>query len=189
VEGKLPNAEHPVTVRRLRAEDHDRWRALWSRYLSFYRAALPDAATELAFRRLVGGDEGMVGLVGADTNDVLVGLAHLIFHNTTWSSSPYCYLEDLYVDQDHRGGEVARTLFAAIYSLAEDRGAHRVYWHTQQFNAPARSLYDTVGQLTSFVVYEHHVGGPADRRRSAAVERRDYGLAPGGAGGVEKRAG
>ena len=34
------------------------------------------------------------------------------------------------------------------------RGADRVYWYTQQYNAPARSLYDVVGHLTSFVGYE-----------------------------------
>ncbi len=34
------------------------------------------------------------------------------------------------------------------------RGADRVYWHTQQYNGRARSLYDQVGHPTSFVVYE-----------------------------------
>ncbi len=28
------------------------------------------------------------------------------------------------------------------------------YWHTQSYNAPARSLYDEVARPTSFVVYE-----------------------------------
>jgi hypothetical protein len=33
-----------------------------------------------------------------------------------------------------------------------------VYWHTQQFNAPGRSLYDAVAHNTSFIVYEHELG-------------------------------
>lgn len=153
----MPDVDQSVTVRRLRAEDRDQWRALWRRYLSFYRAGLADRA-ELTFRRLLDSEAGMLGLVAVDATDHPIGLAHLIFHPTTWSSSPYCYLEDLYVEETHRGGQVAQTLFEAIYAHAQDGGAQRVYWHTQQFNAPARSLYDTVGQLTSFVVYEHHVG-------------------------------
>jgi hypothetical protein len=34
------------------------------------------------------------------------------------------------------------------------RGANRLYWHTQQYNGRARSLYDQVAQPTSFIVYE-----------------------------------
>ena len=34
------------------------------------------------------------------------------------------------------------------------RGAGRLYWHTQEYNGRARSLYDQVARPTSFVVYE-----------------------------------
>ena len=40
------------------------------------------------------------------------------------------------------------------FAEADRRGSDRVYWHTQQYNAPARSLYDVLGYATSFVVYE-----------------------------------
>ncbi len=39
-------------------------------------------------------------------------------------------------------------------AAAAARGTSRVYWHTQQYNGRARSLYDVVGHPTSFVVYE-----------------------------------
>jgi hypothetical protein len=45
-----------------------------------------------------------------------------------------------------------------VYAVARDRGADRVYWQTQQYNGAARSLYDSVGRLTSFIVYEHDLG-------------------------------
>jgi GNAT superfamily N-acetyltransferase len=144
-----------IEVRPLRAEDRDRWEQLWNGYLSFYRAELSDEVTESSFARLCAGDAGMVGLVAVGPDDVPVGLAHLVFHPATWSEVSSCYLEDLFVDRRQRGGDVARALFAAVYAHARQAGADRVYWHTQQFNGPARSLYDTVGQLTSFVVYEH----------------------------------
>jgi GNAT superfamily N-acetyltransferase len=147
-----------ISVRRLRTDDRDRWRELWNGYLSFYRAELSEGVTEASFSRLCAGDAGMVGLVAVGPDDEPVGLAHLVFHPATWSTVPSCYLEDLFVDRSRRGGPIARALFAAVYAHARQAGADRVYWHTQQFNAPARSLYDTVGQLTSFVVYEHDLG-------------------------------
>ena len=150
--------EPGVTVRRLVASDLERWRPLWDGYLAFYRASVPEDVTALTFRRLCEADQGMLGLVAVDSDDVPRGLAHLVFHAASWSADGYCYLEDLFVDRSFRGAGVAQALFGAVYAQARVRGAERVYWHTQQFNGAARSLYDTVGQLTSFVVYEHELG-------------------------------
>jgi hypothetical protein len=37
-------------------------------------------------------------------------------------------------------------------------GPASVYWLTQEYNGPARSLYDTVAHRTSFVVYRPEFG-------------------------------
>lgn len=153
----MPNPDHAINVRRLRTEDFEQWRGLWSGYLAFYRADVPSDVTSLTFERLCGGKQRMLGLVAVGPDDTLIGLAHLVFHPATWSASGYCYLEDLYIERSYRGGHAAQALFEAVYTEARERGTERVYWHTQQFNGPARSLYDTVGQLTSFVVYEHPI--------------------------------
>jgi GNAT superfamily N-acetyltransferase len=92
------------------------------------------------------------GLV-AEQEDQLAGLAHLVLHPTTWSTHPTCYLEDLYVAKSSRGGDVAHRLIGAVYAFADGFGPASVYWLTQEYNAPARSLYDTVAHRTSFVVY------------------------------------
>jgi GNAT superfamily N-acetyltransferase len=151
----MTDSDQPVRVRRLRDGDRGRWQALWSGYLSFYRAHLTEAVTETTFVRLRDGEQGLLGLVAVDGDDTPIGLAHLVFHPSTWSGAGYCYLEDLYVDPARRGSPIARTLIEAVYAQARERGADRVYWHTQQYNGAARSLYDTVAHPTSFVVYEH----------------------------------
>ena len=153
-----PNDPRPdVTVRRLRATDREGWQRLWQQYLRFYRADVPASTSEATFTRLCDADSGLIGLLAIDAAGAALGLAHLIFHPSTWAEGPYCYLEDLFVDRAARGSGVAARLFDALYETARARGATRVYWHTQQYNSAARSLYDTVGQLTSFVVYEHEL--------------------------------
>jgi GNAT superfamily N-acetyltransferase len=144
-----------VQVRRLRAEDRDAWDELWRGYLRFYRADVSAAVTEATFARLRDERDRMLGLVAVDQSDRPIGLAHLVFHPSTWSETSYCYLEDMFVSPAARGGRIAHALFDAVYAAAGERGAERVYWHTQQYNGAARSLYDTVGNLTSFIVYEH----------------------------------
>lgn len=92
--------------------------------------------------------------MAVDGDDVPIGLAHLVFHPSTWSSTNYCYLEDLYVDRRARGANAARRLIEEVYAEADRRRSTRVYWITQAYNAPARSLYDTIAHPISFVVYE-----------------------------------
>jgi GNAT superfamily N-acetyltransferase len=141
-------------IRRLEDSDRDSWQRLWEGYLHFYRGEVSPAVTDGTFTRLCAADSGLVGLVAVTAEERLVGFAHLIFHPSTWSSAPYCYLEDLFVDPASRGTGAAKELIEAVYQQADESGASRVYWETQEFNSPARSLYDTVGHRTSFIIYE-----------------------------------
>lgn len=140
-------------IRPLDTGDFDSWLELWHGYLHFYRGEVDDSTTAETFRRLTDRRDGFFGLV-AETDKELVGLAHCIVHPSTWSSTPYCYLEDLFVSPAARGTGAAKDLIEAVYAEADSLRAARVYWETQEFNAPARSLYDTVAHRTSFVVYE-----------------------------------
>jgi GNAT superfamily N-acetyltransferase len=149
--------ERPFTIRRLAPTDRAGWQPLWDAYLRFYRATVADSVSDATFARLCDDGSGLVGLVVVDPADRICGLSHLVFHPSTWTATPSCYLQDLFVDGGARGSGVTTQLFDAIYATARDHGSTRVYWHTQQFNGPARSLYDRVGRLTSFVVYNHDV--------------------------------
>jgi GNAT superfamily N-acetyltransferase len=141
-------------IRPVVAADFAPWEQLWRAYLRFYRAEVSDEVTATTFRRLCAQSDGMIGLVAADEQGSLTGLAHLVFHPSTWSADTYCYLEDLFVTPAARGGGTARQLLDAVFAEAQRRGAARTYWETQEFNGPARSLYDQVAHRTSFVVYE-----------------------------------
>jgi GNAT superfamily N-acetyltransferase len=143
-----------ATIRALRTGDWDDWRALWDAYLGFYRAELSEETTRATFTRLTAGEEGLFGLLALDEAGHGIGMANCVQHATTFSRQPKCYLEDLFVAPGARGGDVGRALLEAVKTAAAERGAPQVYWHTQQYNGRARSLYDVVGRPTSFVVYE-----------------------------------
>lgn len=145
-----------TTVRAIASDDYGGWNRLWLAYLHFYRSEL-DVAPEVTadtFDRLVTGRDGLTGRVAVSDDGRLVGLAHMVFHPSTWATAPYCYLEDLYVDLSERGTGAAAALIHAVYEEADRRGAVRTYWETQEFNSPARSLYDKVAHRTSFIIYE-----------------------------------
>lgn len=141
------------TIRSLEAGDRDRWQPLWDGYLAFYRAELSEETTRHTFERLTQSGDDMFGLLAVD-GDEGIGLAHCIVHPTTWSRRPYCYLEDLFVAPAARGSDLGRSLLEHAKGASVERGAGRLYWHTQEYNGRARSLYDQVARPTSFVVYE-----------------------------------
>jgi GNAT superfamily N-acetyltransferase len=142
-------------IRGLEPADWDQWLPLWRDYLKFYRAELSDATTRATFDRLSGPDDAMFGLIApGDEGAGARGVAHCITHPTTWSRRPYCYLEDLFVAPAARGSDLGRRLLEAAKAASRARGAGRLYWHTQEYNGRARSLYDQVARATSFIVYE-----------------------------------
>ena len=142
-----------VTIRPVADEDWDGWKPLWDGYLDFYREHLDEATSRFTFDRLCKREDGLFGFV-ADSGGEIQGLVNALVHPSTWTKSCYCYLEDLFVAHDSRGSRIARELIEAVSTEASVRGAAHVYWHTQQFNGAARSLYDQIARLTSFVVYE-----------------------------------
>lgn len=142
-----------VTVRPPRASDRPAWDELWRGYLRFYRSRLEPEVTELTWTRLLDPTVQPHGLV-AELDGRLAGLAHYLFHPSSWSAASYCYLEDLFTAPQARGRGVGRALIEAVAQAAEVAGASRLYWHTQEFNADGRALYDTLARRTSFIVYE-----------------------------------
>jgi GNAT superfamily N-acetyltransferase len=141
-----------VTIREIIASDRAGWEHLWQQYLHFYRADIGAEITEKTFTSLCQ-KQDLVGLVAVNDQGQVLGFMHLVYHASTWSDTSYCYIEDLFVDKSARGQNVAESLFNEAYQQAEMRGSSRVYWMTQEFNSSARSLYDKIGQRTSFIIY------------------------------------
>src|ERR1700756_564984 len=106
-----------IEIRPLEARDRAQWNALWSEYLRFYRQHLPTEVTDGTFARLIDARAPLQGLV-AERGDTLAGFVHYQFHPTSWSLRDSCYLEDLYVDEQARGGGVGRALIPAGYEAA-----------------------------------------------------------------------
>jgi GNAT superfamily N-acetyltransferase len=141
-----------LVIRHAEAKDEARWRALWAGYLKFYRASVSEEATASTWTNILEPKSGVRALV-AEADGKVIGICNYLYHVSTWSTQPTCYLQDLYVDPDARGGGAAKALILACEEEAKRQGAFRLYWLTQEYNAPARSLYDTIVPRSSFIVY------------------------------------
>jgi GNAT superfamily N-acetyltransferase len=143
-----------VTIRGLEPADRAAWEPLFRGYIEFYEASVADDVIEETWARLLSSEpEFHVGLGAVDGDGRLVGIAHILFHRSTWSKSCYCYLEDLFVDPTVRARGIGRKLIEAVYVEADRRGATRTYWATQEFNHRARALYNQIATKSPFIQY------------------------------------
>lgn len=141
------------TIRALAAGDRERWEPMWQGYLTFYELSLPEEVSHTTFRRLVTPGSDPYGAAAVGEGGRFLGIVHWLFHATTWAVAPTCYLQDLYVVPEARKGGLGAALINHVYDAADAKGAAQVYWHTQEFNATARRLYDRIGRLTPFIQY------------------------------------
>jgi GNAT superfamily N-acetyltransferase len=138
------------------------WSSLWQQYLAptvesgapgFYlRAPTPEVVAR-TFDRLIDPAQQPHALVAVQTGR-LVGLVHYLFHPSTWSQTPVCYMEDLFVEPVMRRAGVGHALIRALYAAADEADASAVYWVTHGSNTAARTLFDTLAHPTAFVRYE-----------------------------------
>ena len=141
-----------IAIKPVGANERAAWAPLWQDYLAFYKAKVPDAATDTAWRRLHDPNEPMY-VLGAYVDGRLVGIVHYLFHRSMWTIANYCYLQDLFVAEEARGHGLGRALIEAVYAEAQKAGASRVYWLTQEDNATARVLYDKLAERSGFIQY------------------------------------
>ena len=74
-----------------------------------------------------------------------VGFA-LFFHNfSTFLAQPGIYLEDLFVEPEHRGKGIGRALLARLAQVAVERDCGRLEWAVLDWNKDAIGFYERLG--------------------------------------------
>ena len=131
------------------------------------RPAVPADAPEL-FRLIRGladyekladmvvGNEAMLGeaLFGArpsceamiaERDARAVGFALFFTTFSTFLCRPGLYLEDLFVEPEHRGHGIGKAFFREMAALAQSRGCGRFEWRVLDWNAPSIAFYESLG--------------------------------------------
>ncbi len=143
-----------LTIRPLDQGDHADWRRLWTEYLVFYKATVPEEVYATTWQRLFSPGEyepkGFIAILDGKA----VGLTHYLYHRSCWSLVNNCYLQDLFTDETTRGKGVGRALIKAVQDEAGKIGVKNVYWMTHETNTTARKLYDSAARRTGFIEYD-----------------------------------
>ena len=85
-----------IEIRDPTAADEVAWRCLWNGYLNFYETMVPEEVTVETWRRILDPKSGIFARLAVRKKRV-IGFTVAMLHPGTWSATPVCYLEDLFV--------------------------------------------------------------------------------------------
>jgi ribosomal protein S18 acetylase RimI-like enzyme len=141
-----------VTIRPVAAGDYTRWRELFDAYTRFYEREPDERIVAHVWSRIMDGKAPVYCVVAVDEGRV-VGITHYLLHESTGSTVPVCYLQDLFVDPATRARGVGKALIDHVLAEMKRHGWQRVYWATRETNYRARGLYDKYTPHSGFLRY------------------------------------
>ena len=81
----------------------------------------------------------------AEVDGRVVGMAVWFLNYSTWHGRHGIYLEDLFVEEAHRGRGLGRALLRTLAGLCVARGYTRLQWWVLDWNEPAIGFYRRLG--------------------------------------------
>ncbi len=113
-------------------------------------------------------EEHYAEAVIAEAGSTPVGFA-LFFHTfSTFLGRPGIYLEDLFVNPEHRGCGYGKALLLHVAALAVERGCGRMEWSVLNWNEPSIRFYESLGALPQKEWTIYRLTGDALRRHARA---------------------
>jgi GNAT superfamily N-acetyltransferase len=142
-----------VSIRKIEAGDQARWRELWDGYTRFYEREPSEPITRHTWARIMDPASPVHAIVAARADTKVIGIANYIIHENTWTLTPICYLQDLFVDPAERAVGVGKQLIDWLLAESKRQGWSRLYWNTKENNYRARGLYDKYTPHSGFLRY------------------------------------
>jgi GNAT superfamily N-acetyltransferase len=138
----------------------DAWFALYARYAHEIGEHVDERTARTVWQWLLSGSHRVAGIVLLH-DAAIVGFAHYRPFPRTLDANEACYLDDLYVAQEHRRKGLAQRMIERIGEIAAAKGWSEVRWVTTQSNEGAQRIYDRIAERSDLVTYRMQRGVPA----------------------------
>jgi GNAT superfamily N-acetyltransferase len=96
-------------------------------------------------RRTLFGERPFAETLIGEYGGLPISFALFFYNFSTFMGKPGIYLEDLYVQPEHRGKGFGSKMLAHIAALAKERNCGRFEWSVLNWNTPAIRTYEKLG--------------------------------------------
>lgn len=151
-------------IRRAEIRDTERVHELLSQVLTVHANGRPDifipgtrkyTDDELAE---IFADDSTPVFVLTDEDDITLGYAFCIFEEIKDSNNmrdmKTLYIDDICVDENHRGKHIATQLYEYVKVFAKDAGCDRITLNVWEVNPVAKAFYESMGMKPLKTVME-----------------------------------
>lgn len=105
-------------------------------------------ASQDDFRQALFGAERNAHALMAFLDDAPVGLALYFYTFSTFAGKRGIYLEDLFVEPEHRGRGIGSALLKRLAQIAKEQDCARMDWSVLTWNQPSIDFYHRLGAVT-----------------------------------------
>ena len=130
----------------------------------YERLAHEVAASVADIRKTLFGEHPFAETLIGENDGLPISFALFFYNFSTFLGKPGIYLEDLYVQPEHRGKGFGSKMLAHIAALAKERNCGRFEWSVLNWNTPAIRTYEKLGAtpMKEWILYRLS-GGALDR--------------------------
>ena len=165
-------SESAFTIRSAEPRDLDDIVRLIRALAEFEHLAHLVEVTPQTLRPHLFGERPVAEALVVEKGTALVAFALFFTNFSTFLGRPGLYLEDLFVEPDHRGAGIGEALLTRLAQLAVQRGCGRFEWSVLDWNENAIRFYRRLGAT---VMPEWRICRVAGDALSAFATRADAG--------------
>jgi GNAT superfamily N-acetyltransferase len=136
-----------VSVREIRPDDVPAVVALVRELAEYEKAADEALMTEEQLHAALFGESPKLFGHVAEVGGQVVGMAVWFLNFSTWRGTHGVYLEDLYVQPEHRGSGLGRELLRTLAEVCVEQGYSRLEWSVLDWNTPSIDFYRAAGAV------------------------------------------
>ena len=139
-------------IRDIQIKDKGQWEKLYKGYADFYKVEMNDKILQTVWNWLHDKNHELNGLA-YEVDGIIIALAHYRRMPSPLRGQNIGFLDDLFVDPEHRGQRIGEKLINELKNISKKRGWNLVRWITRNDNLRAKSLYDRVSEKTTCDLY------------------------------------
>jgi GNAT superfamily N-acetyltransferase len=119
------------------------------------------SATETDLHHALFGPNPRTHAILADSAGQSVGLALFYYTFSTFKARANLFLEDLFVEPEHRGTGIGLALMRTLAQRAVAENCDRIEWRVLNWNKPSIDFYERLGAKTNEHWHTRQLGGEA----------------------------